>query len=112
MLETCNAGTFPNNITQVCDKCPYAKYTPFAMDKCLTCPAGFATDVEIQASSCTACDSGKFNNGSKISCSICPEGTYSLTRASGCVLCDSGKYANGTQNSQCSGKICTQMMLE
>merc|ERR1711865_257002 len=68
---------------------------------CTACDAG-KFSAEKQATTCTACDAGTYSGGGKAFCNACPVGTWSattlLTRVDDCIHCQAGKSTIGEKN--------------
>ena len=55
-------------------------------------------EISEQEQECTYCKSGYGYNSQNKSCSICPEGTYSLGGTATCDYCYNYKYCKNIQN--------------
>ena len=59
----CTVGQYARNSSE-CVDCEIGRYAPSAQDgACLSCGAGFSTNLRIASTSCSTCDGGKAQHG-------------------------------------------------
>ena len=74
--------------------CEIGRYAPVPFEGgCLECSPGFETDNRTGATSCTACDAGKFStNATAWQCLPCAEGRSSTSGQPECDSCEAGRF--------------------
>ena len=99
VIESCNAGSFMNQVSSVCTQCSPGTYSDAVADSCIRCAAGTYSNIAGRTSTCILCPAGTHSSAEGATqneiCSPCSPGTYST--ASGayftCTPCSAGKYS-------------------
>ena len=104
--EKCSSGKYYIEDANVCGLCPSGTSTAtggVGLAACEKCPEGFFSSSS-GASTCFACQAGKYTNQDQTDCLQCAAGKISGVAAPVCSVCDVGKYAEGEGNVEC--KFC------
>ena len=102
LCSFCNPGFYVFNSSS-CEPCEMGRYAPAALnDACIICEAGFQTNLEIKATSCTACDAGKSSPGRTTNCTDCMIGTFSSNASPNCTECSKGRFNNKVAQDSCT----------
>jgi len=93
----CSPGYYSkgDGLINTCTSCPSGTYSLTRASECIECNVGEYTSSNT-SSSCIGCDAGTYTMNLKGSttCTDCPIGQYSNTRAANCSQCESGKYSD------------------
>lgn len=89
----CEAGSAGTALNGACESCVAGQYRNATMsaERCLNCPAGYASDVG--STKCRKCDAGMFKGEVGKDCQNCDPGQYRTTNdvdSTTCIACPSG----------------------
>ena len=101
--SSCTSGTYYEEAQNTCLDCPSGTFTAtggVGFEQCEQCPDGFHSSYP-GASTCFACEAGKYANDEQTECLSCAAGKISGVASSSCTVCENGKFAEGEGNVEC-----------